>query len=181
MRRSPLSTEPAIFRAIWAIFTARDEKPVDYCRTNVQECDVYVGVIGFRYGSPVRDRPDVSYTEIEFDTASELPAKTRLVFILDQAAQVPVGLFSDNQYGDRQDKFRRRISDAGVICKSFGDVHELEKLIYQALIETGGANVDAAEPERINWPDGKPPYPGLLSFDQEYAELSSAAIGKWPR
>src|SRR5262245_45765854 len=24
---------------------------------------------------------------------------------------------------------------------------------------------------RVDWPDGKSPYPGLLSFDQEYAEL----------
>ncbi|GJL50303.1 MAG: hypothetical protein NPIRA01_15300 [Nitrospirales bacterium] len=35
-------------------FTARDRQPSEYCKERVRECDVYVGLIGFRYGSLVR-------------------------------------------------------------------------------------------------------------------------------
>jgi len=153
-------------------FTARDEKPAEYCMKCVRECDVYVGVIGWRYGSPVRDRPDVSYTELEFEAATEAPAIRRLIFLLDPESPVPLGRFMDVKYGDRQERFRKRLSDAGVTCKPFSDFHELEKLIYQALKED---EEEVEEPStrqvRIDWPEGKSPYRGLQWFNQEYAPL----------
>ena len=54
-----------------ADFPAADQVPAQLCAERVRGCDVYVGVLGTRYGSPVRDMPEVSYTELEFDTATE--------------------------------------------------------------------------------------------------------------
>src|SRR5215213_6276517 len=50
-------------------FPAADQPAAQMCVERVRGCDVYVGVLGTRYGSPVRDRPEVSYTELEFETA----------------------------------------------------------------------------------------------------------------
>jgi hypothetical protein len=59
------AAEQAVIRAEgvvldMAYFTAREDKPASYCREQVGQADVYAGIIGFRYGSPVRDEPDFS-------------------------------------------------------------------------------------------------------------------------
>ena len=118
-----------------ADFPARDEQPAQVCERRLQDCDVYVGIIGTRYGSPVRDRPDLSYTELEFDTATAagLP---RLVLLLDEEAEnprIPAKWLNDPQYGDRQQAFRRKASDAGVVTAAFASPDQLELNLHHAL------------------------------------------------
>ena len=117
-----------------AYFTAREDKPASYCREQVGRADVYAGIIGFRYGSPVRDEPDLSYTELEFAAAGEL-GLPRLVFVLDENAVLPLpGVFlSDPVYGERQRAFRDRVKDAGITVQRVDSPDRLEMLLFQAL------------------------------------------------
>ena len=113
-----------------AYFTARDDRPADYCTQQVQACDVYLGVIGFRYGSPVRDRPEVSYTELEFQAAS-YAGLPRLIFLLDERAVLPLprDYTFDAAYEDRQQAFRRHLLDSGLTVQRVADPDQLELLV----------------------------------------------------
>jgi hypothetical protein len=71
------AAEEAITQAGAAIidmkyFTSSDQPPAEVCLRAIRDSDIYVAIVGFIYGSPVRDQPDKSYTELEFDTATEL-------------------------------------------------------------------------------------------------------------
>jgi tetratricopeptide (TPR) repeat protein len=122
-----------------AYFTARETRPSDYCCDVVRCCAVYVGVIGLRYGSPVRDRPEISYTELEFDTATEAGLR-RLVFLLDEDAvlDIPASRLFDFEPDRRarQRAFRERLLDAGVTVHMVARPDELELLLFQALQES---------------------------------------------
>lgn len=119
-----------------AYFTARESKAADYCREMVATADVYVGIVGFRYGSLVRDQPRLSYTELEFEEATKrgLP---RLIFLLDEDMELPLPArqIVDERYGRRQAAFRRRLRKAGMVVASVASPAELETRLYQALIE----------------------------------------------
>jgi tetratricopeptide (TPR) repeat protein len=116
-------------------FPAPDPPAARLCADRVRGCEVYVAVLGTRYGSPVRDKPQVSYTELGFDTAAEA-GLDRLVFLLDTDAAdvgIPPAQLIDHEFGARQEAFRRRVLDSGLVTGSFASPAALGHLVERSL------------------------------------------------
>jgi hypothetical protein len=135
-------------------WTAADLPPAQLDARKLADCDVYVGIVGFRWGSPVREDPARSYTEAEFDTSSEL-GLPRLVFLIgeDLEVTVPRSFYLDREYGDRQEAFRARIDECGVTRVVVTSPKDLEVLLGQALTELA----DLVERTTASTDSGGPP------------------------
>jgi tetratricopeptide (TPR) repeat protein len=164
-----------------AYFAARDDKPAEYCQDRVRNCDVYVGLIGLRYGSPVRDRTEVSYTELEFETATGA-GLVRLVFLLDENGTLPIPAAQlqdiDSDLQARQRAFRDRLRDAGIMMAKVASPDQLEVALLQALQES---RPDRAETVPARGAGGLPAAPDLVGRDDEVAALAGAWLASPPR
>lgn len=164
-------------------FTAREDKPADYCRQQLRQADVYVGIIGFRYGSVVTDDPSRSYTELEFDIATEL-GLPRLVFLLDEDSVLPMPqrFQSDPMYGERQQAFRDRIIGSGITISRVRSSERLETLLNQALTDlrgqaTGHTTTWSALPAYLEQVRQIAPEE-LPGREEELAELAAFCTGR---
>ena len=117
-----------------AYFTARDAAPAAVSVEAVRSADVYVLVAGFRYGSPVRDRPELSHTELEFETATQI-GMPRLVFLIGEDAQGPSALLLDLEHGPRQQAFRARLRESGIVVATVSGAGELQAAVLHALTD----------------------------------------------
>jgi len=145
------------------VFGAVDKAPSHVCRQMVERADVFVGIVGLRYGTPVRDRPEVSYSELEFEAATQhgIP---RFMFLLDDQAVLPLPArqMIDDEYGRRQTAFRRHIEEAaGVTAVRITSPAELEIGLYDAL-----ARLAVPDDEVIARRLARDRYAGLIAVHQ---------------
>lgn len=82
---------------------ARRKSPRDHCRDMIEDCDVFVGLLGASYGSPVGEEEQRSICEWEFDTANQQPDQLEILMFLKDLAP-------DVQVDSRQTAFREKVS-----------------------------------------------------------------------
>jgi len=131
----------------------------DACTKEVRLCDIYVGVFGFKYGTRVKDQPEMSYTELEYETAraAGMPC---LVFLLHMDAEVPARLVVDTGFAQRQEALRELALKSGEKVDSFRTADELRWKLVEALddlkkreqLEPGFRNAPTPPPNAVARP-----------------------------
>lgn len=83
-------------------YVATDERPLDKCLADVASCDIYVGILAWRYGyvPPGQER---SITELEYQQAGESGLE-RLIFLLDEDAPWPLGTWTRSPVKGKEGK-----------------------------------------------------------------------------
>lgn len=116
-------------------YPAFDERPLDRCLRDVAACDVFMLVVGRRYGfiPYVHGIKDRSITELEYEHASLL-CKPRLVFCIDESHPWPVNYVDSprTRVGRRLNALRGRILEEHGV-RTFTEPDNLAKQALAAL------------------------------------------------
>ena len=109
--------DPFLFERLPAI----DQRTDTIYLNEVQQCPVYLGLLGTKYG--FEDAEGISPTEREFDHAT-LHHKTRLIFLTSHSAQ---------ERNDKQNAFIQK-AQLALIRKRFATIDELKTAVYASLV-----------------------------------------------
>lgn len=109
-------------------FGARTEAPLQTCFAEVEQSDVYVGIIGFKLGS-VDQQSGKSLTQLEYERAVELN-KEILIYVADeQDSRVRVAdIDVDEQTREKLKAFKRTLRDRHTVDTFVGPKDLAEKL-----------------------------------------------------
>jgi Domain of unknown function (DUF4062) len=97
--------------------------PVEQCREFVELCDVFVVIVGSRYGSSTMEEEERSFVQMELDEATRF-GKPRLVFLLDEPPHDP-----------RQARFRERLRSGATTVGLVKSPDDLRVHLIHALAE----------------------------------------------
>ena len=109
--------EPFIFEET----PAQSSTPQEVYLTQVERCDIYLGIFGYEYGNA--DSEGISPTEREYDKAAELK-KHRLIFIKKDSSGLR----------DKREAALIKKAENEVVRKSFSSSNDLRTAVYAALI-----------------------------------------------
>lgn len=127
-------------------FVSSPESPIDVCLSNVRRSQLYIVIVGMRYGS-IEEGSGKSFTELEYDEAvkNKIPI---LAFIIDEDTCPVLPKFVD--IGDKAEKlklFKAKLNSSYLVSR-FTSVDNLTQLVEKSVKQTiEKLSEDAAQKE----------------------------------
>lgn len=137
-------------------FIARDISPADYCRELVGRSQVYVAIVGQKYGSTVPEtHPSVSYCELEFNEALSLGVPCILLLLADE---LPIPRSQIDVDGRQITQFRSRLKQSGKTIATFRAPPDLKAVLRDSLKHAAGVVPDGSLAIRSRVPRSRKPW-----------------------
>src|SRR5262245_33752249 len=164
LRRAGFSVDPM------EDWTADSDEPKNFSQDRLNGCDLCVLLVAFRRGY-VPDGEMHSITQLEYEAALKQGIDI-LPFMLDENAPWQRNfdeLEKDPEIVKWRADLRKRhgVQPFGLEPWSI----DMTGSLGRWLTTRDAGQTEKSNIRRINWPEDKSPYPGLFSFDQDYAEL----------
>lgn len=151
-------------------YVASDERPVDKCVADAKSCDVYVGILGWRYGyiPPGYER---SITELEFRAATEAGAH-RLLFLVAEDTPWPRNQVEQGTGAELIQRLRDEVQ-RDLTVAFFGTPDELALQVVTALHQL------ISESAELRGDAGAPGDPGVLRKPDVVVNLPPAQVARF--
>lgn len=108
-------------------FGARKETPLETCITEVEQSDIYVGIIAFWLGS-IEEGSGKSYTQLEYERAQSLSKET-LIYLIDEENALIAKRFIDRGGNlEKLDAFKETLRDRHTVDTFVTEEDLIEKL-----------------------------------------------------
>ena len=127
-------------------YVAADVAPLDKVRADVRSCDLYIGILGFNYGS-IPKGEQISFTECEFNEATNAGI-TRLMFFLSPAA--PVRQDEKDEDDTNILRFRKNIAEGNILVSDFENHFQLGLLLSIAVRKWEIENKIREQPQALS-------------------------------
>jgi tetratricopeptide (TPR) repeat protein len=174
----------AIIRVGWHPLTMEyevgkpDEEAISYSLRLVDESEVYILILGTRYGYiPKEKNPkQISITQMEYEAALKRPSLKRLYFVMDlDKHPIMAGhLDKDESAVAKMNAFREHITTNHVVS-FFSSVAELRSLVIQALYEL---RLDMPVVEEEDEEKKSIPLPPNLYAFPSYSDQNAPFVGR---
>lgn len=125
--------------------TAEDASAVDVSLRMVEDADVYLGILAYRYGT-IPPGAEASITEMEYDRAVKL-GKPQLIFFIHKDHPVKIADVDTGPLAAKLEALKKRIGDQRVAA-SFKSPEDLRSHVVEGLTKLR-EKLDAVEPSDV--------------------------------
>lgn len=157
------------------LFNAGDQSQLEIIKRWIDESDVYMLILGGRYGS-VEPDSGVSYTELEYNYALETGKPLFAVVINDNALEEKVKKHGTNVL-EKERPTELRLFREKVLCNMsgfFDDVKDIKLCVMESLPEIANSNTLSGWVSGSEVPDTKGLVDEIAKLNAELAELAKA-------